>query len=168
MQVVRIIGSAFIALIAFTVLVAGKPAIAGEAISTGTIESALADDATNQLLADSAPQQAAANGWSARDLLEINAYQNLDNRIEILAFLGVLELCLLGATSRIGSKDSRQWQRMIPVPGAPWGGPPPMPQGGGIFSGPQLPQAFGQGNSARPTSYSGENGGSGSGRQEMQ
>jgi hypothetical protein len=51
------------------------------------IETALSDYDANNALTDSAPQQQVVNGWVARDLLSIVAYQNVD-LLESLAALG--------------------------------------------------------------------------------
>lgn len=156
MNIVRLVGSALIAFVALIVLLSGKPSMNGERISADTISAAMSDDYTNQLMTESAPQQAAANGWVARDLLEINAYQQLDMRLEILGFLGVLELCLIGATSRTAAIGRRREQGPEQI--RRWGVPPQMPMAAGSFGPLYVPQSFGQGMDARPTSYTREKG----------
>lgn len=154
MNIVRLVGSALIAFVALIVLLSGKPSMNGDRISADTISAAMSDDYTNQLMTESAPQQAAANGWVARDLLEINAYQQLDMRLEILGFLGVLELCLIGATSRTAPIGRRREQG--PEQARPWGVPPQKPMAAGSFGPQYVPRPFGQGMDARPTSYTPE------------
>lgn len=165
MNILRLVGSALIALIALVVLLSGGPTMDGQRISADTISNAMSDDYSNQLMTDSAPQQAAANGWVARDLLEINAYQQLDKRLEILAFLVVLELCLLGVTSK-GAIGRRP--RQTPEAIRPWGAPPQMPMVGGNFSPQYGPQPFGPSMTARPTSYTKEKNEAGEAPREMQ
>jgi hypothetical protein len=87
------------------------------------VSTALDSFDANEALADSAPQQQVVNGWVARDLLTIIAYQNLDlldavgalgdqnaaesssglavrdDRIPALLLLGVLALSWIGMTN---------------------------------------------------------------------
>ena len=166
MNIVRLVGSVLIALIAVIVLLTGNPSMNGERISADTISNAMSDDFTNQLMTESAPQQSAANGWVARDLLEISAYQQLDKRLEILAFLGVLELSLLGVTSRNGSNGRRPG--MSPEQIRPWGVSPQMPMPAGNFGSQYGPQPLGQWMPAPPTSFMHDSGESKEAPREMQ
>ena len=92
------------------------------------VRTALAIDDANQELTESAPQQSAANGWVARDLLAVIANaqadqlwtaqsQVRDDRPVYLLTLGVLAICVIGATTpRTGHAVSAT---AVPVPPAP-------------------------------------------------
>ena len=97
--VIRLIGSVIIAILALVVFASGKPSMDGEPITSKTIDDVMSEDFANQLSAESAPQQSVTNGWVEQDLTEILVHQQLDYRTQGLAFLGVLEICLIGATA---------------------------------------------------------------------
>lgn len=62
----------------------------------GTIDTISANDALNQLSADSAPQQSVVNGWTARDYLELAARQNTE--VSVLLYLTVAVLLIIALT----------------------------------------------------------------------
>ena len=111
METTRRAGLAVIAAAALWVWLGNAPA--EEAAATGgaqrferLIEVALDDFEANEERAESAPQQQVVNGWVARDLLTIIAYQQnallsqpRDERPAALAGLAVLAICWWGALS---------------------------------------------------------------------
>ncbi len=91
------------------------------------IGTALADDATNNLLTQGAPQQAVVNGWTARDLLTIIAKeqadilraqgaivdatgilqtQPFDQRIPALLLIAVIAICWSGLTAPRSARET--------------------------------------------------------------
>jgi hypothetical protein len=81
------------------------------------IVAALVTDAANAKSSSSAPQQQVVNGWTARDLLEIEA--NLANdqaqsagdhtkQIAALLLIGVLAICWNGLSSDFGWADRKK------------------------------------------------------------
>lgn len=91
------------------------------------VRAALAIDDANQALTESAPQQSAANGWVARDLLAVIANAEADqlwtaqaqagvrdDRPVYLLALAVLALCVIGATSP--RTDQQPSAAVVPVP----------------------------------------------------
>ena len=127
--VIRYLG--FVALIAAAVAVwvvlAPKVSTKTPTLPSGTdyvtlIKQALSDSDTNNLTANSAPQQQVVNGWVAKDLLTIIAKQNVDilqsqgavvdatgnlsttpfdERIPALLLVGVVALCWMGLTAPV-------------------------------------------------------------------
>lgn len=84
------------------------------------IATALSDNSSNDLIADSAPKQQVVNGWVARDLLVIVAKENadilraqgavvdatgalqtapFDDRVPALLLIGVIALCWTGISA---------------------------------------------------------------------
>jgi hypothetical protein len=82
------------------------------------ITAAIVSDAVNAKSSNSAPQQQVVNGWTARDLLEVQSNitndaaksaSEGDKQIAVMLVYGVLAICWLGATSiasRRGSDDT--------------------------------------------------------------
>jgi hypothetical protein len=122
MPVVRRVGFCILAVLAIIVWFTLAPTRA-KSVSQyeGAIAAANLNYETNNIAADSAPQQDVVNGWFNRDMQIIMAEQNnellragTDRRVPALLLLGLLAFCLHGLTS----------------PGkAPTGAPQPSPEG---------------------------------------
>lgn len=125
--VIRLLGFAVLgvaaaaAFVYFTpTIVVSEYAIPSASGYESLISTALADDASNNLLAQGAPQQSVVNGWTARDLLTIIAKQNadllraqgavvdvtgglqtqpFDQRVPALLLIGILAVCWLGISA---------------------------------------------------------------------
>ena len=104
---VRRIGAAVLAAAALGVLFGLAPK---DAVTSGDIAVVMAGDRINQDSADSAPKQTVVNGWTARDLLELVARQEVaasDPRPTALLTIGILALCLAIATSDASTARGR-------------------------------------------------------------
>ena len=110
--IVRFVGFLLLVVAAVTVVVALAPSLK-HVDNGGQIAAAIAVDGVNAGATSSAPQQQVANGWVARDLLEIQVRQNdqlaatiqdsSDVRPTWLLLIGVLALCWLGLTGIAGT-----------------------------------------------------------------
>ena len=110
MNLVRRAGAVILAAAAIVVWFALAPSTSPGATdssqtSSAAIDAALASDLANQASTSTAPQQAVANGWVARDLLEVIARQGAvaapetDQRPTALLGLAVLGIALILFTS---------------------------------------------------------------------
>lgn len=120
MDVIRKAGAIVIAAAAIAVWFAMAPGTAGQgtsdaSTSVSAIDLAMANDTLNQAGTAGAPQQAVANGWATRDLLEILARQGADrtgadmttdNRPAALLVLAVFGVALMLFTSGIPRTQS--------------------------------------------------------------
>jgi hypothetical protein len=84
--------------------------LAGCAVTyPGAMEAISGNDAINQLSADSAPQQAVVNGWTARDYLALVAQQNTEHSVLMYALIGllvVIALALLTQNRRLAHVET--------------------------------------------------------------
>lgn len=125
MIVIRRLGAAVLAAAAIAVWFAMAPSDSpsSKLDYSGEIAAALADYATNNASASSAPQQQVVNGWVARDLLTVLARQQdaalspksapHDDRIPAELLLGVLGIALMAGTGP-GPLGSRTAAHVIP------------------------------------------------------
>lgn len=86
-------------------LVAMAIAVSGCAASyPSEIDVIAGNDSLNQLTADSAPQQAVVNGWTARDYLELGSRQGTEQSVllyVVVALLIIVALQLVGQNRRL-------------------------------------------------------------------
>ncbi len=90
-----------------------------DAVTSGDISFVMVGDELNQKSADSSPKQTVVNGWTARDLLELIAKQEVasnDQRPAALLTIAVLALCLGIATSAVSIRPDGT--RATPLPTA--------------------------------------------------
>ena len=134
MDVIRKVGALVIAAAAIVVWFAMAPGSAGQAASdantsVSAIDLAMVNDTINQAGTAGAPQQAVANGWATRDLLEILARQGADRtgadmttdkRPAALLVLAVFGVALMLFTSGIprtqGPRDESKQSSEFPPP----------------------------------------------------
>jgi hypothetical protein len=114
-KLVRLVGFAVLALAAVISFVVLRPKSPSAPDHSAQIAAALSDDTTNAKSASSAPQQQVVNGWTARDLLVVQAATANDQlaaakassdasrQIAVLVLIAVLALCWGGATAGLGS-----------------------------------------------------------------
>lgn len=89
----RRIGFFLLAVAAVVVFFVGAPSV-GES----DIDDALFTAELNEESAEGAPQQSVVNGWVARDLLEVIARDQGDERVPALLLIGVLAFVLHATT----------------------------------------------------------------------
>ena len=132
MLVLRRVLLVVIAAAAVVVTLVGAPyeaaGLPGPGAIRDDVRAALAIDEANQSLTESAPQQSAANGWVARDLLAVIANAQADqlwtaqsgmrdDRPVYLLALAVLALCVIGATSPRTDQQPSTVAAPMPPPG---------------------------------------------------
>jgi hypothetical protein len=113
---IRRIGAVVLAAAALGVLFGLAPK---DAVTSGDISFVMVGDELNQKSADSSPKQTVVNGWTARDLLELIAKQEVasnDQRPAALLTIAVLALCLGIATSAVPTRPDGT--RATPLPTA--------------------------------------------------
>ncbi len=113
-KVIRLVGFVVFALAAIVSFVVLRPKSPSAPDRSTQIAAALSDDTTNAKSASSAPQQQVVNGWTARDLLTVQATTANDQlamakagsdasrQIAVLVLIAVLALCWGGATAGLG------------------------------------------------------------------
>jgi flagellar basal body-associated protein FliL len=113
-KLVRLVGFVVLALAAVISFVVFRPKSPSAPDHSAQIAAALSDDATNAKSASSAPQQQVVNGWTARDLLVVQAAtaddqlavakasSDASRQIAVLVLIAVLALCWGGATAGLG------------------------------------------------------------------
>ena len=98
-------GLALAAIVSFFVLQPATPKDRSTEISTAIVE-----DSLNAKSSSSAPQQQVVNGWTARDLLEIDAKIANDQaqaesdrnlQLSVLVLIGVLAICWYGLSATL-------------------------------------------------------------------
>lgn len=109
MILVRRIGAIILGVAAIAVFFIMAPDNASEISDSSDVSRVLANDDLNQSNASGAPQQAVVNGWVARDLLEVIARDQLENkqvdhRPSALLLLGLLLMVLYVVTSESRAK----------------------------------------------------------------
>jgi flagellar basal body-associated protein FliL len=121
-KLVRLVGFVLLALAAVISFVMFRPKSTSTADHSPQIAAALSDDTTNAKSASSAPQQQVVNGWTARDLLAVQAAtandqlavaragSNASRQIAALLLIAVLALCWGGATAGLGRDGESQAQ----------------------------------------------------------
>ncbi|KQY56687.1 hypothetical protein [Nocardioides sp. Root140] len=126
MSIVRRVGGLVLAIAAAVVWFVAAPDDVSAADHKDDIASALSDDDANNLLTEGAPQQTVVNGWTAKNLLTIQAQQNndlleaaSDQRPGLLMMLAVLGLALIALTTESRQPWAPRFSQALPLPPGP-------------------------------------------------